>query len=185
MRILIYGFGPYRQFRSNVTGKILRRLPRRNGLRKIIFPVRFDRRQFTEALRRHQPDVVIGLGQCSRGRKLRSESRAVNLRRNRKEEAPREITRAGKAQIKTNLPIALGSQARRSHFAGDYVCNYSMYVILDFLARQQSGTRYTFIHIPHDYDERKATVLIDRAIARLIGQPSRNSRVRPAVRQSF
>ena len=168
MRILIYGFGPYRQFRSNITGRILRRLARRKELTKIVFPVRFDRRQFTEAVRRYQPDVIIGLGQCSRGRKLRTESRAVNLRRNRKEEAPKKIARAGRAEIRTNLPISSGSQVRRSRFAGDYVCNYSMYVILDFLARQHSDARYGFLHIPHDYDERKGAALIDRAIARLM-----------------
>jgi len=168
MRILIYGFGPYRQFRSNITGKILRRLPRRKELTKLVFPVRFHRRQFTEALRRHQPDVVIGLGQCSRGRQLRVESRAVNLRRNQKKDTPKKIARAGAAALKTNLRIIFGSQARRSRSAGDYVCNYSMYIILDALRRESSPTRYGFVHIPHDYSVQKATQSLNRAVTRLL-----------------
>jgi len=37
MRLLIYGFGPYKQFKENITAKLLRRLPQRNGLKKVVF----------------------------------------------------------------------------------------------------------------------------------------------------
>lgn len=43
MRLLIYGFGPYKQFKDNITEKILRRLPARNGVKKVVFPARFQK----------------------------------------------------------------------------------------------------------------------------------------------
>lgn len=164
MRIVVYGFGPYRQFRDNVTRHVLRSLPRRRGLKKVVFPVRFDRAQFAAVVKTHRPDVVLGLGQCSRGRLLRVEARAVNARRARKNQKAKKIARSGAAVLRTNLPIRLGRSARRSRFAGDYVCNYSMYVMLDLLQRKKLPARYGFIHIPHDYDPAKAALRIDAAI---------------------
>jgi pyroglutamyl-peptidase len=164
MRILVYGFGVYRDFEENVTEKIIRRLPRRRQLGKIIFPVRFHRRQFIDAVRKHDPEVILGLGQCSRGKRLRIERRAVNKRRNDKGEKPKPIVRGGPRQLSTNLRLGLGLQARPSRNAGDYVCNYSMYVILDYLKRQRFPIRFGFIHIPHDYDSGKARRVLLKVI---------------------
>jgi len=164
MRILIYGFGVYRSFKENVTEKIIHRLPRRRQLRKIIFPVRFHRRQFIDAVRKHDPEVILGLGQCSRGRRLRIELRAVNKRRNDKGEKAKPIIRGGPRQLPTHLKLQIGSVARFSRNAGDYVCNYSMYVILDYLKRRREPVRFGFIHLPHDYDSRKAKRILLKAI---------------------
>ena len=167
MRILVYGFGVYRKFKDNVTGKIIRRLPRRRQLSKIIFPVKFHRRQFIDAIKQHDPEVILGLGQCSRGRRLRIERRAVNKWRNQKREKARPIVRGGPPQIRTNLLFNLGPAARISRNAGDYVCNYSMYVMLDYLKHRGSPTRYGFAHVPHDYDLRKALRILVKAIDRI------------------
>jgi len=164
MRILVYGFGVYRSFKENVTAKIIRRLPRRRQLGKIIFPVRFHRRQFIDAVRKHDPEVILGLGQCSSGRRLRIERRAINRRRNEKSERAKPIIRGGPRQLPTSLELNIGSQARLSLNAGDYVCNYSMYVILDYLKRRRVPVRFGFIHIPHDYDSRKAKQILLKAI---------------------
>jgi len=167
MRILIYGFGVYRSFKENVTEKIIHRLPRRRQLRKIIFPVRFHRRQFIDAVRKHDPEVILGLGQCSRGRRLRIERRAVNKRRNDKGEKAKPIIRGGPRQLPTSLELNIGSAARFSRNAGEYVCNYSMYVILDYLKRRREPVRFGFVHIPHDYDSRKARRILLKAIDRI------------------
>lgn len=166
-RVLVYGFGPYRQFRDNVTQHVLRQLAPNPRLKKIVFPVRFERQQFIAALERYRPEVVLGLGQCSRGRLLRVEARALNARRLRKEGEPQPIARNGAPQLPTSLPIALGSNARRSGFAGDYVCNFSMYVMLDFVKKNRLPTRYGFVHIPHDYEARKAARILNSAIGKL------------------
>ena len=65
MRVLIYGFGSYRDFPDNITETIIKALPSHPNVKTVVFPVRFDKRQFIEVLKRHQPDVVIGLGQCT------------------------------------------------------------------------------------------------------------------------
>lgn len=167
MRILVYGFGVYRNFKENVTEKIIRRLPPRRQLRKIIFPVKFHGRQFIDSVRKHDPEVILGLGQCSRGKRLRIERRAINRRRNDRGEKAQPIVRGGPRQLPTNLKLNIGSQARLSRNAGDYVCNYSMYVILDHLMRRRMPVGFGFIHIPHDYDPRKASRILAKAIERI------------------
>src|SRR5262245_5589377 len=167
MRLLIYGFGSYRHFQDNVTEKILRRLPRRNGLKKIVFPVRFQKAQFLSAIKKHRPDLVLGLGQCAHGQRLRIEVQAVNRRRNSPDDKARPILGGGSPSLRTHLRLALGQQGKYSNNAGEYVCNYSMYVILAFINRHQLPTRFGFIHIPHRYDYKKATRLVEKAIGKI------------------
>jgi pyroglutamyl-peptidase len=171
MRLLIYGFGPYRQFRDNITEKILRRLSRRNRRKKIVFPVKFNKSQFLNAIKEHRPDVILGLGQCSRGRRLRIEIQAANRRRNNQDEEARPIVAGGLPRLRTNLKLALGRQGESSNRAGEYVCNYSMYVILNFIKRRQLPIRFGFIHIPRGYDYRKAIRLLEKTIGKIEAAP--------------
>jgi pyroglutamyl-peptidase len=166
LRILLYGFGPYLQYRDNITAKILRLLPRRRGLRKVVFPVRFDRRQFIEAIRRTKPDIVLGLGQSSRQR-IEIERQAANRRRTRPGVSSRHILPSAPQRLLTTLRLRIGGEARRSTEAGDYVCNFSMYVMLDHIRRKRLDIHYGFIHIPHDYDVLKATRLVEKIVGRL------------------
>ena len=172
MRILLYGFGPYRQFKDNVTERILRKIPKRRGLTKIVFPVKFDRSQFIRAVTKYNPQWIVGLGQCSRGRRLRIETRAINQRRSSKREKARPIVPHGASKLFTDLRLELGRQARRSRNAGDYVCNFSIYVILETLRRHQLKIQYGFIHIPHDYDAGKAAAFVDSALAQMVRHES-------------
>jgi pyroglutamyl-peptidase len=167
MRLLIYGFGPYRQFRDNVTEKILRELPRQSGRKKIVFPVRFHKGQFLSAVKQHRPDVILGLGQCGDGRRLRIEAQAANRRRNSQAEKAKPILQGRPRRLGTDLKLALGRQGRSSSKAGEYVCNYSMYVILDFIKRHQLPIRFGFIHIPHRYDYKKAIRLVEKALGEI------------------
>lgn len=167
MRVLVYGFGPYRNFQSNITETIVRNLPRRDRLKKIVFPVEFNKRQFLAAIREYKPDVVLGLGQCSRGRRLRIETQAVNRRRHHKGEKARPIVTGGALRLRTHLRFGLGPRARLSQNAGDYVCNYSMYVLLDFLKRSRAPIRFGFIHVPRRYDAASAVRLLAKAIGRV------------------
>jgi pyroglutamyl-peptidase len=165
MRLLIYGFGPYREFQENVTEKILRRLPRRSGLKKIVFPVRFHKGQFVNAVKKHKPDIILGLGQCSRGQRLRIESGAKNSKRNNPNEKARPIVAGGSARLRTNLKLALSGES--SNNAGEYVCNYSMYIMLHFIKRHRLSIRYGFIHIPYQYDSKRAVWLLAKAVGKL------------------
>jgi pyroglutamyl-peptidase len=163
MRILVYGFGPYRQFRDNISARLIERLPIEAGLKTIVFPVRFQRRQFVAAIRRHQPDVVLGLGQSSRKR-IEVEKRARNRRRERQFDKPRPIFANRPLRMPTTLKLRSGRWVGTSRNAGDYVCNYSMYVLLDEIARGRRAVRFGFIHIPHDYDLDKAGRMLRRVL---------------------
>src|SRR5437870_9111916 len=169
MHLLIYGFGPYLGFHDNVTEKVVRKFPKRRWLNKVIFPVRFQRSQFINAIKAYDPDVILGLGQCSRGRFLRIESTAINKRRNSKSEKARRIAADSSRRLSTFFFSSRRRHTRSSKDAGEYVCNYSMYVILDFLKRRRLPVRYGFIHVPRGYDPRKATRILKRAM-RDIGQ---------------
>lgn len=164
MRLLIYGFGPYKQFRENITEKIVRKLPERNGLRKIVFPVRFQRSQFIAAVKKYKPDTILGLGQSSRGRRLRIELRAVNRRREERWEKPRWIISGGPKLLEPNLRLNGSHQARFSYSAGDYVCNYSMYIILDYIRRNRLPARFGFIHVPYRCDLSRATRFLHKIL---------------------
>jgi pyroglutamyl-peptidase len=164
-RILLYGFGPYRQFRDNITARIIKSLPPQPGLTKIVFGVRFHRRQFVEALKRFKPDVVLGLGQSSR-RAIQTEAQATNRRRARWTDRPKPIAPDGAQRLKTNLALKIGREVRRSSNAGDYVCNFSMYVMLDHVRQNELDTLYGFIHIPHDYDQKKARRMVEKILRR-------------------
>ncbi len=170
MRILLYGFGPYRQFKGNVTGRVLRKIPKRPGLSKMVFPVKFNRGQFVTAVTKCKPEWIVGLGQCSRGRRLRIETRAINKRRGSKKEKARPIVQGGARRIFTDLRPELGQHARRSRNAGDYVCNFSLYVILETLRRRRLATQCGFIHIPYDYQAGRAAKLLDSALTRMLRQ---------------
>ena len=163
-RILLYGFGPYRQFRDNITARIIQSFPRQSELKTVVFPVRFQRKQFVGAIERYKPDIVLGLGQSSR-RRIDVESQAANRRYTRWVYQPKRISRRGPALLRTTLTLKMGRQAGRSTNAGDYVCNFSMYVMLDYIRRNGSKVSYGFIHIPHDYDENKAARLIEKILA--------------------
>jgi len=178
MRLLLYGFGPYHHFQQNVTERILRGLPKQRGLKRVVFPVRFHKGQFIKAVNDTNPNVILGLGQCSRGRRLRIETKAVNRRRKDKRTKSMPIIPGGKRTLLTHFKLDRAGDARYSKDAGDYVCNYSMYIILDYLERRQLDVPFGFIHIPYRYDPRKAIRFLTKVIGKVVavgGKPSRSS----------
>ncbi|MGH7888199.1 MAG: hypothetical protein ACREPG_10050 [Candidatus Binatia bacterium] len=170
MRVLVYGFGPYRQFRDNITARIIGALPNSKGLMTHIFATRFQRRQFIAALNRYRPDIVLGLGQSAR-RQIDIETLARNRRRATKSAALRPIFKDGPKSLRTTLKISAGRSLRMSKHAGDYVCNYSMYMLIDAIARQHRKVRFGFIHIPHDWELDQAVKLV-RRVLRQSGGPN-------------
>jgi pyroglutamyl-peptidase len=166
-RILLYGFGPYQQFRGNITAEIVKSLPRQPGLRKVVFPVRFSRKQFVDALKRLNPDVVLGLGQSSR-RRMEVELQAKNRRRSSKAAKPKTISRRGPALLKTTLDVKIERQVGKSTNAGDYVCNFSMYVMLAHIRRVGTDVPYGFIHIPYNCDRMQASESVAKILRRCL-----------------
>jgi len=58
-------------------------------------------------------------------------------------------------------------QTKISNDAGDYVCNFSMYVILDYLRRYRPDARFGFVHIPHYYDRKRAVKSVTKVLKTL------------------
>jgi pyroglutamyl-peptidase len=159
--------GPYDDFRSNITAKALAKLAARRNLEKIVFPARFDKSQFIRALMKHDPDIVLGLGQCARGARFRIECRAVNRKRARQATKATPIDVGGPSLLKTTLPLTAGREAGRSRDAGSYVCNFSMYVLLDYIREKRLSTRFGFIHVPFNFRVRKVTNYLKTILDRL------------------
>jgi len=183
-RILVYGFGPYGPFSDNITARILKTLPRQSGLTKRVFPVRFHRRQFINALMRAKPDIVLGLGQSSR-RRIEIESRGVNHRRANRSAKRRAIFATEPKQLATTFTVKAGRWARISRNAGDYVCNYSIYVLLREIERRKLATRLAFVHVPHDHDATKAGRFVREILRQCAPEKSAvgSARRRPSKQQ--
>jgi pyroglutamyl-peptidase len=56
----------------------------------------------------------------------------------------------------------------KSTNAGDYVCNFSMYVMLAHIRRVGTDVPYGFIHIPYDYDRVKARGSVAKILHRCL-----------------
>lgn len=165
MKILVYGFGPYGKYPDNVTERIIQKLKSRQTVITKIFPVRFDQEQFLKALQNPEPDAILGLGQYTRGSKIRIEHQASNIQRNNNN-TPQKPIKPGKAEF---LPVSLrlqpSEQAILSSAAGSHVCNFSMYTILDAL--QNKNIPYAFLHIPRSINITDAVNFVETVINRI------------------
>jgi pyrrolidone-carboxylate peptidase len=164
MRLVIYGFGRYLEFRDNITKTIIKKLRARAGLKKVIFPVRFKKKQFVQALEKYKPDAVLGLGQCSNGRTLRIELRAVNRRRAARQRPAAPIDLHGSKALPTTLRLGRCPGASLSRDAGHYVCNFSMYVMLSRMRTEETPARFGFVHVPRTYDIDRAVLIVEKLL---------------------
>ncbi len=162
MKILIYGFKPYKKWKENIAEKIISKVRKRENLEKLIFPVKFKKEIFLEKIKKSKPDIILGLGQAPRSRKIRIEKRAVNLKKYNKKEKPKIIFRNKPKYLFVNLKLKKDNSSRISYDAGKYVCNFSMYVISDYC--KNKNIKFTFIHIPKNYNLNKATKFIESKI---------------------
>lgn len=156
-KVKIYGFKKFAHYGENITEEIL------DGFdaETTVLDVEYFGDDILDKIFEGDPDYIIGLGQypASMGKKLRAEKRAVNW----KEPPLERIDPTGKEELFTNLDFG-GEETVESNSAGRYVCNYSMYRILDKIEKEKLGTRYAFIHVPEGYDVGKARKLLRKYI---------------------
>jgi pyrrolidone-carboxylate peptidase len=159
--ILLYGFGLYDNHETNISGELVNeiRLPR--GVHRKVFDVCFDRSMFTETVDACEPDIIIGLGQSARSRRIRIERKSVNLMGERGE-TPVPISPHGADKHFMSLDMLHDDRARISYDAGVYVCNFSMYVISEHC--RGSGCRAGFIHLPASGDRASAGLFLENVI---------------------
>ena len=162
VKILVFGFKPYRNYKENITEKIVKRFKNRKNLYTAVLPVRFDKKIFLKAMEKHKPDVMLGLGMRPGAKKIRIERRAKNIMRRSGGKRPRKIEKDGPQYRLVNLKLKPGKTARITYDAGDYVCNFSIY-ILSGIAKKK-GIRFAFLHIPKDYNIKKVIKFIEEKI---------------------
>ena len=132
MKVLIYGFGPYRQWKDNVTEKIIKRVKQRKNLKKVIYEISLNQNNFLDKIEKFKPDLIIGMGQNHRLKKINIERKAINLKRKNKKDKPVKILKNGPNHYFVNLKLKNDKYSRISYNAGRYICNFSMYTILNY-----------------------------------------------------
>ena len=146
-KVLVYGFGPFEGLYTNITEVIVRQIRQSRALKTAVFDVKFSKAMFTRVLREVQPDVVIGMGQRARTKstKLFIERKAVNVRAERGDDGE-PIAADGPEVLTPTLQLPRFDYTTYSYNAGTYVCNFSMYVVLQHFAKRD--TQFGFIHVP-------------------------------------
>ncbi|MDB4979018.1 MAG: hypothetical protein JWM56_1204 [Candidatus Peribacteria bacterium] len=154
----MYGFEPFGEYEKNISQDIIGNLQTETDTEQIIFPVALERQQFLRAMSDVQPDIVLGLGQVDRGDTIRVERRAINMMKKNTAIRPQKILRSGPEHYHATLPIEKRKGLIQSYNAGLYVCNFSLYILLDFF--RGSKTRVGFLHVPREIELAKATAVI-------------------------
>lgn len=113
-------------------------------------------------IEKHQPDLVICVGQAGGRLHVTPEKVAINLDEARipdnagNQPIDEPIAENGPAAYFTGLPIkrmveemkAENVPASVSYTAGTFVCNHVFYGLMDYINRTESKIRGGFIHIP-------------------------------------
>ena len=168
MKVLLTGFEPFGGSEVNSSWETAVRVgqlaPKDACMETLLLPVSFMRagKKIREALREKRPDVLIMLGQRSKGESIDIERIAINMMDASNPDndgyQPQElkiIAESGTAYF-SNLPVkALRDAvlqrdipARVSNSAGLYVCNSTYYNALEEINRQQLPMKAVFIHLP-------------------------------------
>ena len=167
-KVLITGFEPFGVSEVNSSWetavRVGQRPPKGVCMETLLLPVSFMRagKKIREALREKRPDVLIMLGQRSKGESIDIERIAINMMDASNPDndgyQPQElmiIAESGTAYF-SNLPVkALRDAvlqrdipARVSNSAGLYVCNSTYYNALEEIHKHQLPTKVVFVHLP-------------------------------------
>ncbi len=169
MKVLVTGFGPYRDVDRNPSGLVAEQL---NGsvidgyeVLGAVLPVSFRRalELVPMLLLEHRPAVALHLGLSLGAAELRVERVAINLMDSEKGDVdgyrPRDqpIVPGGPAAYFATIPTrrvveelrGMGIPARLSYSAGTFLCNCVMYISLHTIAANGLNALSGFIHVPY------------------------------------
>ena len=171
-KLLITGFEPFGGEEINPSWEAVIRIGSEiNGysITKLCLPVVFSEAADTviRCAEELSPDVILCIGQAGGRNAVTPELVAINLRHasipdNRgNQPKDEEIIRGGPSAYFTTVPArkmaeavnASGISSQLSYSAGAYVCNDTLYTLLDYFA--SSDTRVGFIHIPYSDEQNK------------------------------
>ena len=169
MKVLVTGFDPFGGEKINPAFEAVKLLPDTIAGAQIIkleIPTVFTRSAdvVEKAIKEHQPDIVIDVGQAGGRSCMTVEKVAINLAEaripdNDGEQPLDELLRAdGETAYFATVPVKAmvenmrehGIPAHISYTAGTYVCNAVMYNVLYLLDKKYPGVRGGFIHVPFE-----------------------------------
>lgn len=168
MKLLITGFEPFWGETVNSSWEVVKRLPDFLGgsiIVKECLPTSFVDAQYKilNAIHRHNPDVIISIGQSGGRFAVSFERVALNIADARKPDnkgfqpVDLKVYEKGPAAYFSTLPIKQmqnavlnsGIPAEISNSAGTFVCNSVMYTALHISATENRKILAGFIHLPY------------------------------------
>lgn len=184
-KVLITGFEPFGGLEVNSSWetavRVGQRPPKGVCMETLLLPVSFVRagKRIRKALREKRTDVLIMLGQRSKGESIDIERIAINMMdaSNLDNDGyhPQEqaIVDGGEAAYFSNLSVKTlrdallhrGIPARVSNSAGLYVCNSTYYNALNEIYDQGLSTKAVFVHLPKISADFPIELLTDAILA--------------------
>lgn len=168
MKILITGFDPFGGENINPALEAVKKLPDTilgSEIIKIEIPTVFRKslEKIEENIIKHNPDVVISVGQAGGRFGVTPERVAINMDDARikdnegNQPIDMPIFKDGEAAYFSTLPIKAmvkemndnGIPASISNSAGTFVCNHVMYGLLYLIDKKFPNIRGGFVHVPY------------------------------------
>lgn len=185
MKVLVTGFEPFGGSEVNSSWETAVRVgqlaPKGVCMETLLLPVNFVRagKRIREVLREKRPDVLVMLGQRSKGESIDIERIAINMMDASSPDNdgyhPQEqtIVDGGEAAYFSNLPVKTlrdallhrGIPARVSNSAGLYVCNSTYYNALNEIYEQELSIKVVFVHLPRISEDFPIEMLTDAILA--------------------
>ena len=168
MKVLITGFDPFGGENINPALEAIKKLPDTIAgaeIIKIEIPTIFRKslEKIEENITKHNPDIVISIGQAGGRFGITPERVAINIDDARipdnesKQPIDTCIFKDGDTAYFTTLPIKAMVRKMKegnipcsvSNTAGTFVCNHVMYGILYMAAKKYPNIKGGFIHVPY------------------------------------
>jgi len=169
MKVLVTGFDPFGEDKINPAYEAVKLLPPQIDKAEIVIeelPTVFCKcgEVLLAAIKKHEPQIVICVGQAGGRSGISIEKVAINLAEARIPDNDQmqpsgvPIVEGGPTAYFTNLPVkAMVANIKKnkipssiSYTAGTFVCNDIMYRLLNMIDTKFSGMRGGFIHVPFD-----------------------------------
>lgn len=167
MKILVTGFDPFGGEKTNPAYEAVKLLPDEisgSEIIKLEIPTVFSRSSLVveEAIKEHNPNVILNIGQAGGRSSISVERVAINLGEARipdndgEQPIDEKLQKDGEAAYFSTIPVKgmvknirdHGIPANVSYTAGTYVCNSIMYNVLYMAHKKYNNIRAGFIHVP-------------------------------------
>lgn len=159
-KVLVYAFSSFGGAASNISEQILKRLTVIAD--KLLLKVRFVELPYRD-IAANDYDMIVGMGQYPRGKRIRIERFAHNLWGS-KAKGYTQIEKGGLEKIELDLKLSPIQGALPSDDAGRFVCNFSMYTLMRL---KKKTTKLAFLHIPKQVEVDWATEVVGKLLSQV------------------